>query len=345
MSALDAAKAGAVLLQYMQDLRYKHSTIRGKSHYLEHFFRFAAEQGITDLRDVSASLIERFLAVEQQAVSVKTGLPYRRGTLLAAYGAVRLLFASLYQAELLLSNPAREVTFKTRAKIGLRAVFTEEEIARFLDGIDVRQKLGLRDRAIFELIYSSGLRAGEVGKLNRGDIDLISRMLIVRDAKWSKDRVVPISEVAHRFLSLYLAGANDPQRPAFLGLKGRIGIGCVGRRFHFHLARAGLEGKGLSVHSIRHATATHLLAHGADLRYVQELLGHQSIETTVVYTNELFENLKRIYKSFHPRENALYREIDEDYQARIQRFLKRLEDPRRPSNKRWRKRKRQGSES
>jgi integrase/recombinase XerD len=345
LSALDAAKACAIFIQHMQDLRYKPNTIRGKSHYLERFFSFAVQQGITDLRDVDASLIERFLASEQQAVSPKTGLPYRRGTLLVTYGAVRLLFASLYQAELILTNPARDVTFRTRAKIGLRAVFSEEEIARFLDGIDVHQKLGLRDRAIFELIYSSGLRAGEVGKLNRGDIDMGARMLIVRDAKWSKDRVVPINEVAHSFLALYLQGVSDPQRPAFLGLKGRIGLGCVTRRFHFHLNRTGLEGKGLSVHSIRHATATHLLAHGADLRYVQELLGHQSIETTVIYTNELFENLKRIYKSFHPRENALYREIDESYQARIRRLMVRLEDPRRPSNKRWRRRKGKGKES
>jgi integrase/recombinase XerD len=345
VNTLDATKARAVFLQYMQDLRYKRPTLRGKSQYLEHFFRFAGQQGIADLRDVDAPLIERFLASEQEVISPRTGLPYRRGTLLVTYGAVRLLFASLYQAELLLSNPAREVSFRTRAKIGLRAVFSEEEITRFLDGIDVHQKLGLRDRAIFELLYSSGLRAGEVGKLNRGDIDLGSRMLIVRDAKWSKDRVVPISEVAHSFLSRYLQGVKDPQRPAFLGQKGRIGLGCVTRRFHFHLNRAGLEGKGLSVHSIRHATATHLLAHGADLRYVQELLGHQSIETTVVYTHELFENLKRIYKRFHPRENALYREIDEAYQARIQRLLKRLEDPRRPSNKRWRGRKAKANKS
>jgi integrase/recombinase XerD len=339
VSALDAAKARSVLLQYMQDRRYKHSTIEGRSRYLEHFLRFATEQGITDLRDVNASLIERFLASEQQAVSPRTGLPYGRGTLLVTYGAVRLLFAALYQAELLLSNPAQEVSFKTRAKSGLRSVFTEQEIGRFLDGIDVRRQTGLRDRAIFELIYSSGLRAGEVGKLNRGDVDLGSRMLIVRDAKWSKDRMVPISEVAHRFLSLYLEGVSDPQQPVFLGQKGRIGAASLARRFHFHLKRAGLEGKGLSVHSIRHATATHLLAHGADLRYVQELLGHQSIETTVGYTNELFENLKRIYKRYHPRENALYREIDDDYQARIRRLVARLEDPRRPSNKRWRRRK------
>jgi hypothetical protein len=101
------------------------------------------------------------------------------------------------------------------------------------------------------------------------------------------------------------------------------------------LSSAGLEGKGLSVHLVRYSMATHLLAHGADLRCVQELPGHQSIETMVIYTNELFENLKRIYMSFHPRENTMYGELDESYQIRVQRLVARLDDPRRSSNKRW----------
>jgi len=336
MSGLEAGKVRAVLTEVMKARRYKPSTVSNKIAFMDRFLAFAASQGVQDLRDADAELIERYLAAEQEVVSARTRRPYRRGTLLGAFTAVRLLFAALYQAELILKNPARDVRFKTRAKAQVRAVFTEEEISRFLDGIDIHQPLGLRDRAIFELVYSSGLRAGEVGKLNRGDIDLASRMLIVREAKWSRDRMVPISEVAHSFLSLYLEGANDPQRPVFLGQRGRVNASCVARRFHKHLVGAGLEGKELTVHSIRHATATHLLAHGADLRYVQDLLGHASIETTAIYTNEQFENLKRIYKSFHPRENALYREIDETYQARIQHLVERLEDPRRPKNKRRR---------
>jgi integrase/recombinase XerD len=262
-----------------------------KLFYLAHFLRFASDEGIHDLREVGESHIERFIQKEREAVCPRTGRAYRGGTLLAVFGVVKLLFSALYQAERILTNPAREVRLKSEQKSRVRPVFTEEEIARFLDGIDIHEPLGLRDRAMFELIYSSGLRAGEAGKLYRGDIDLSSRMLIVRDAKWSKDRMVPINEVVAAFLSMYLGVEGRPERPAFVGQKGRIGTQCVKSRFHYHLANTGLEGKGLTPHSIRHATATYMLAHGADLRFVQELLGHESIETTAINTNELFENL------------------------------------------------------
>jgi len=341
MPALDALGAQAVLAEYLASLRYKDSTIRTKTAYLKPFFSFAAGAGIVDLREVSAAQIQRYLESRANALCARTRRPYSPGTLLLFHNAVKLLFTALYQAELLLSNPVREISFRPREKNRLRAVFTEEEITRFLDGINVHQRLGLRDRTMFELMYSSGLRAGELGKLERGDIDLGERMLIVRDAKWSKDRVVPVSEVARCFLALHLDGVTDPQLPAFPSGKTRISAACVARRFRRHLANAGLRGKGLSAHSIRHATATHLLAHGADLRYVQELLGHESIETTVAYTNELFENLKRIYRRFHPRENELHREVDEDYRARVGRLLARLEDPRRPANKRAQRRQRE----
>lgn len=337
MSALDERASRKVLMSYMRDLRYKESTIRTKLAYLPHFFRFTEREGITDLREVSAMHIERFLMTEQDAICERTGKPYGSGTLLAVFAAVRILFASLYHEELLLSNPARGVKLRSREKARLRPVFSEGEIAQFLDGIDVKAPLGLRDRAMFELMYSSGLSSGEMGKLTRGDIDLGSRMLIVRDAKWSKDRMVPISEVAAAFMGTYLGKGGDASRPVFQGPRGGLRAHAVEERFHHHLERTGLQGKGLSAHSIRHATATHMLAHGADLRYVQELLGHESIETTVIYTNELLENLKRIYRKYHPRENALYREADGEYQARVRHLVDRLCDPRRPSNKRRRR--------
>jgi integrase/recombinase XerD len=346
MSALDEAKAREVFVEHLSGLRYKRASIRGRLSYLVHFFRYTSEIGIRDLREVSAAHIERFLEKEREAVSVRTGKPFGGGTLSAVFAAVRLLFSALYQVELILKNPAREVRLRAEHKNRLRRTFTEEEIARFLDGIDIHKPLGLRDRAMFELMYSSALRTAEVVKLDRGDIDLPSRMLIVRDAKWSKDRMVPINEPAQAFLSLYMnAVSGGTGHPVFVGPNGRMNPAYLRDRFHVHLANAGLEGKGLTPHSIRHATATHLLAHGADLRYVQDLLGHESIETTVVYTNELFENLKRIYKTYHPRENALYREVDEEYMRRLGHLVARLENPRRPRNKRRRSKEKHKEES
>jgi integrase/recombinase XerD len=329
VGSLELARGRAVLVEYLKELRYREGTIGGKLASLKHFEAFLAEEGIQDLREVGPQEIERFVEWERQAVSARTGKGYSTGTHLGAWSAVKALFRALVLAEMVLRNPTREVRLRLKDKGRPRRTFSEEEIGRLLDGIDVHRPLGLRDRTIFELLYATGMRSGEVGRLDRADVDLEARVLIVREAKWSKDRVVPISEVAHAFLSRYLAARGDTPGMVFRGQKGRLGRSGIVKRFRFHLEQAGLEGRGLTVHSIRHATATHLLAHGADLRYVQELLGHESIETTVGYTQEQVENLKRIYHRFHPRENGLYREVDEEYRGRVDRLLARLEDPRR----------------
>lgn len=337
MSALDAAKAQAVFEQYMADLRYKRSTIEGKRGCLRQFFEYLVAHGINDLREVDARQILAFFEYLRAAAVRRTARPYSPSSLLGFQATLKLLFACLYQAELVLRNPLRDLELHLGGRGRPRSVFTESEMAQFLDGIDIHQAAGLRDRCVFELMYSSGLRSSEVVKLNRGDIELETRMAIIREAKWSKDRVVPINEVAHAFLSLYLRQAQSaqPERPAFLGARCRMSARTLRTRFHVHLASAGLEGKGLTPHSIRHAAATHLLAHGADLRYVQDLLGHQSIETTVIYTNEHLENLKRIYKTHHPRENSMWREVDEEYRTRVARLVSRLQAPRLLAHRKW----------
>ena len=159
---------------------------------------------------------------------------------------------------------------------------------------------------MFELMYSSGLSSGEMGKCPAWGHRPGTRMLIVRDAKWSKDRMVPISEVAAAFMGTYLGKGGDASRRGASGTA-RRSSSARGRRvrFHHHLERTGLQGKGLSAHSIRHATTTHMLAHGADLRYVQELLGHESIETTVIYTNEPGEPEAHLQEISPPGERAV----------------------------------------
>ena len=172
----------------------------------------------------------------------------------------------------------------------IRVHLGEDEVARFLDGIDTDAPFGLRDRALFELIYSSALRAGEASGLCVGDVNLERRLIRVRMSKYSKDRIVPMTELAAERLADLVHGRRV-DRPVFRGSGGkRVSGSTINHHFKTLMKRAELYREGLSVHALRHACATHLLAHGVDIRYVQGLLGHKSVQTTVRYTNELVEN-------------------------------------------------------
>jgi integrase/recombinase XerD len=152
-----------------------------------------------------------------------------------------------------------------------------------------------------------------------GDYDAANRLLLIRESKWGKDRVVPVSQVAAAFVEKQIAGRRK-EEPMFGSRRFRLSQTRIRKVFKRRLKESGIDKPGATLHSIRHATATHLLLNGAPIRYVQELLGHESIETTVRYTHVLTENLKRIYRQFHPRENALYKEVTKEYVDRLAEF-------------------------
>ena len=193
-------------------------------------------------------------------------------------------------------------------------------MSEFLGRLEEDNCLGVRDRALFELMYSSGLRCSDISGLTLGDVDTDNRELLVRRGKFGKDRVVPISEVAALFLKRYIGNRKKKDEPVFWSRTGPLTSSGIGRRFRDLVKNLGLYKKGVSAHSVRHSTATHLLEHGAGIRYVAELLGHENMQTTVRYTHMLPENLKRVYRQYHPRENECFREVDEGYVKRIQAF-------------------------
>jgi site-specific recombinase XerD len=234
-------------------------------------------------------------------------------------GALKLLFKGLYLLECIDINPCEDIVLYTKEKVKPKEIFSQKEIEKILDSID-----NPCSRALFELMYSSGLRVSEAARLNIGDIDFENRLIHVRQAKFSKDRIVPMSKVAAFFVKEYLSGRSDPDQAVFFGRQGRLGTVGIRKRFTKILKKQKIYREGLSVHSIRHSTGTHLLENGADLRYVQELLGHKSIETTTVYTHLMYENLRRIYKTFHPRENEYFCEVNEQYLSRLDEFYSQL---------------------
>ncbi len=225
--------------------------------------------------------------------------------------AVRSLFRFLVAEEIRDEDPAREVELP-RVGRGLPKALNEDEVAALIAAVDGGDPLARRDRAILEVLYGTGVRISELVGLSLGDVDLGDQMMRVF-GKGSKERIVPLGRYAHDALVQWFEPAGrgrlEPERwgsrndadAVFLNARGgrlsRQGGWGVLKKYG---ARVGL-GARLSPHTLRHCCATHMLEHGADIRAVQELLGHASITTTQVYTHVSRATLVRAYRSAHPR--------------------------------------------
>ena len=178
-----------------------------------------------------------------------------------------------------------------------------DDVIRLLDAIPVHTALGVRDRAMFETLYGGGLRVSELVGLNLDDIDFESDLVRVR-GKGRRERLSPIGPMAIRWIHHYLPirqPKSAGEQAVFLNRYGtRLTTRSVGRLLEDHLARAGLT-SAASPHTLRHSFATHLLDRGADLRSVQELLGHRNLTTTQIYTHVTRDRLLHIYQGAHPR--------------------------------------------
>jgi integrase/recombinase XerD len=224
-------------------------------------------------------------------------------TLAKCASALRAFYRFLILEGKVRANPARLVE-SPRGGLRIPRYLTPEQIDALLDACDPASPLGIRDRALFELIYSCGLRVSEAVALTLERISLPESALRVM-GKGSRERMVPMGERARKALSLYLAevrpvlAGRRPANALFLSRSGRkLSRKSVWKIFKRLALRAGLEG---TVHTLRHSFATHLLQGGADLRSVQELLGHSDIATTQIYTHVSQDVLKRTHEEFHPR--------------------------------------------
>jgi site-specific recombinase XerD len=246
---------------------------------------------------------------------------------------VTSLFSILYREGVIDENPAHALKLKLPERHGMkRRPLTRDEINDFLENLDTSTAQGLKDRTLFELIYSSGLRVNEAASIRVKDIDFERREMIVR-GKGSRDRIVPFSKVAKEFLLVFLGKRIDEGEAwVFCGSRGsragqHIKSESISERFRILLRRFDMDRKEISTHSIRHSTATHLLENGASIRHVQELLGHKNIETTVRYTQIQSDGVLKVFRKHHPREHELFEAVDEDYLKRLDSVLAKKEVP------------------
>lgn len=273
--------------------------------YREDLFAFAewigqAEAGRIQLDSLTPQQLRQFQAALQQA-------GYARTTIARKLASLRSFFKFAMREGMASSNPAKPLR-NPRSSRKLPHVLTSEEVGRLLVAPPAISEAGLRDRAILETMYSSGLRVSELVGLRDGDLDFSQGITRVR-GKGRKERISPLGSYAIKAIQAYAGRrSRSPEAeklgraaPVFVNRFGNIlTTRSVGRMLEKYIAKAELDTR-TSPHTLRHSFATHLLDRGADIRSVQELLGHKSLTTTQIYTHVSAANLRQVYEKAHPR--------------------------------------------
>ena len=272
-------------------------TVRNYTTDLLDFFHFLRDKEIDSLKEVDRYVLRDYLSYLMEKGFVKASIARK-------LSAIRSFYRYLLREKIISANPVA-TTSSPKLDRRLPSFLTQEEINRLLEAPDLSTPQGLRDCALLELLYASGLRVSELVSLNLEQVNLDTNEVRVW-GKGSKERIVLMGQPAARALTAYLTQG----RPELLGEKGgnalflnRYGKGIIERRVQRILEKytniAGI-GKRVYPHMLRHTFATHLLDGGADLRVVQELLGHASLSSTQIYTHVSKSQAKKVYLSAHP---------------------------------------------
>jgi tyrosine recombinase XerC len=282
-------------LNYLKEVRGSSPyTLKSYSEDLLQFARFAQQRNISDWEKVDIQLIRAFIGSLQEQ-------KYSRRTIARKLSSLRSLYKFLVRSGKLKSNIMLIVS-SPRLGRGLPHFLKIKDIEAMLSNSE-EDLLGIRNRAILELLYSTGMRVSELASLNVDDVKENGEELKIR-GKRGKERIVFLGEKARQALRDYLSLSrpileSKPTKALFLN---RFGGKLSVRGIHKIVSKmAKLNALYASPHTFRHSFATHLLERGADLRAVQELLGHASLATTQIYTHLTVDKLKEVYKKAHPR--------------------------------------------
>ena len=296
---------------------YAASTHDGRRRHLTEFLAWCDARGLVAPDELTPGVLERYrqwLAHRRQDTGAADGRPLTWATQANKLTAVRMLLAWAARSKRITVNPAAELEMPKLPKRLPRAVLTASETERALAQPNLETALGLRDRAILEVLYSTGIRRMELVGLDCTDMDPERGTLFVREGKGKKDRVVPIGERAVRWTLRYLdqvrprlieraarrAVSGRSPSALFLSARGtRVRATKLTARLHRYLVKAGITKPG-SVHIFRHTMATLMHDAGADIRDLQEILGHAQLSTTEIYTHVSIERLKAVHARTHP---------------------------------------------
>lgn len=271
------------------------STVKSYTSDVKDFLKFLFSQK-EDLKKVGYPTVREYLGLLQKKER-------RKSTLARRVASLRSFFHFLYLKGYLRSFPLSGMRGPKRGR-KIPIYLEEEEVQSLLSAAKGEDFVRLRDRAILELLYATGMRAAELVNLEVEDLDFGSETVKVR-GKGSKERIIPVGSYAVKALTTYLSMRKEKVKPEVKALfinrfGGRLSDRSLRKKMNQYLELANIQ-KAAGPHILRHSFATHLLNRGADIRSIQELLGHERLSTTQVYTHLNTRRLKKIYQATHPR--------------------------------------------
>ena len=298
-------------LSWMVATRYSEETVKGVYSDLSWLLRYLERQGIDRIADVTTEILEDYsLCLRRQRNTPHEDRKISLAQVMHRLFSAKQFFGWLLEQMIILINPAEDLEMP-RLPVSLpQTILTQKEAQRLMDAPELRSPIGYRDKAILEVLYSTGIRVSELFRLKVTDFDPKIRTLFVRQGKGGKDRILPLPMIAAGYLKEYI----ERVRPKFIKtLKHDDGVlfltytGCslsIDRMtdiFRRTTKAAGID-KRVTAMVLRHTIASHLLENGMDIRYIQEFMGHERLSTTQIYSKVTLHGLRKMYNKSHPKE-------------------------------------------
>jgi len=290
---------------WQKERAYSGKTIEMRTWAISCFIEWAGERELHYPEKITKPILEGY----QRAIfnyRKADGNPLGVTTQRQRIGAIQNFFTWLCRRGILQANPAADLDLPRKPNRVLPRTLSAHEIQAILDVPDVTDLLGIRDRAILETLYSSGIRRGECARIDIDDVDLQLGTILVRKGKGQKDRVVPLGQRAAYWIAKYLEHTrpkletHSSERALFIsGYGERFNINHIGNWVRKTIAAASI-GRKASCHTLRHSCATHMLENGADIRFIQQQLGHARLDTTQIYTEVSIVKLREVHARTHP---------------------------------------------
>lgn len=288
-------------------MNYAEGTIKRYLHFLNRFLTYLEGRGITDISAINKEDIQDYQRQLYETINAR-GEPNSVFHQNNNLKVIKSFFRFLTEDGYIVSDPARDVSYAREPRRLPRSILSKSEAKKIIHAPNTATAIGYRDRTILEVFYSTGIRRNELINLTLQDVDYHEGLIRINSGKGDKDRVVPIGKIACRYLENYVKAVRpslikDPyNNHLFLTMNGsKLSENTVWQIVKAYGKKAKLK-KNVSPHTFRHTCATLMLRNKANVRHIQELLGHASLESTQVYSHVSITDLKEVHARCHPRE-------------------------------------------